>query len=89
MSLEVYFEYTFSLMHNFKWSMSDVENMLPWERDVYLMKLEKQLAEEKRQQIEIAAIKSTIKRVIKQIETEKYDSCRGTINPAQHSNFNN
>ena len=32
--------------------MSDVENMLPWERDVYLMKLEKQLAEEKRQQIE-------------------------------------
>ena len=52
MSLEVYFDYTFSLMHNFKWSMSDVENMLPWERDVYLMKLEKQLAEEKRQQIE-------------------------------------
>ena len=52
MSLESYFDYTFSLMHNFKWSMSDVENMLPWERDVYLMKLEKQLAEEKRQQIE-------------------------------------
>ena len=52
MSLEVYFEYTFSLMHNFKWSMSDVENMLPWERDIYLMKLEQQLKEEKRQQDE-------------------------------------
>ena len=52
MSLEVYFEYTFSLMHNFKWSMSDVENMLPWERDIYLMKLEQQLKEEKRQQEE-------------------------------------
>ena len=52
MSLEVYFEYTFSLMHNFKWSMSDVENMLPWERDIYLMKLEQQLKEEKKQQEE-------------------------------------
>ena len=52
MSLEVYFDYTFSLMHNFKWSMSDVENMLPWERDIYLMKLEQQLKEEKRQQDE-------------------------------------
>ena len=52
MSLEVYFDYTFSLMHNFKWSMSDVENMLPWERDVYLIKLEQQLKEEKKQHAE-------------------------------------
>ena len=48
MNLESYFDYTYSLMHNFKWSISDLENMLPWERDNYLMKLEQQLKEEKR-----------------------------------------
>ncbi len=48
MNLESYFDYTYSLMHNFKWSISDLENMLPWERDIYLMKLEQQLKEEKR-----------------------------------------
>ena len=52
MSLESYFDYTFSLMHNFKWSLADIENMLPWERDIYLIKLEQQLEEEKRQQDE-------------------------------------
>jgi len=36
-------------MHNFKWSITDLENMLPWERDIYLIKLEQQLKEEKRQ----------------------------------------
>ena len=36
-------------MHNFKWSLSEFENMLPWERDIYITKLEKQLEEEKRE----------------------------------------
>ena len=36
-------------MHNFKWSLSEFENMLPWERDIYIAKLEKQLDEEKRE----------------------------------------
>ena len=36
-------------MHNFKWSLTDFENMLPWERDIYIAKLEKQLEEEKRE----------------------------------------
>ena len=49
MNLETYFDYTYSLMHNFKWSISDLENMMPWERDIYLIKLEQQLKEEKRQ----------------------------------------
>ena len=52
MNLESYFDYTYSLMHNYHWSITELENMLPWERDVYLMKLENQLAEEKRQQDE-------------------------------------
>ena len=45
-NLETYYNYTFSLMHNFKWSLSEFENMLPWERDIYISKLEKQLKEE-------------------------------------------
>ena len=36
-------------MHNFKWSLTDFENMLPWERDIYIAKLEKQLEEEKQE----------------------------------------
>ena len=51
-NLEIYFDYSFALMHNFKWSMSDIENMMPWERDIYLIKLEQQLKEEKKQQEE-------------------------------------
>ena len=42
-------EYTFSLMHNFKWSLTEFENMLPWERDIYISKLEKELEEEKQE----------------------------------------
>ena len=49
MNLEIYFDYSFALIHNFKWSISDIENMMPWERDVYLIKLEQQLKEEKKQ----------------------------------------
>ena len=52
MNLEIYFDYSFALIHNFKWSISDIENMMPWERDIYLMKLEQQLKEEKKQQEE-------------------------------------
>ena len=48
MSLESYFDYTFSLMHNYHWGLTEIENMMPWERDIYLIKLEQQLQEEKR-----------------------------------------
>ena len=52
MNLTIYFEYSFALIHNFKWNLSDIENMMPWERDIYLIKLEQQLKEEKKQQEE-------------------------------------
>ena len=35
-------------MHTHKWNFSDIENMLPWERDIYLYKLEECAKEEKR-----------------------------------------
>ena len=49
MSLEIYFDYSYTLMHNHKWSLTELENMMPWERDIYLIKLEQQLKDEKRQ----------------------------------------
>ena len=44
----------FSMMQHHKYSLSDIENMIPWERDVYIALLVKFIAEEneriKRQQ---------------------------------------
>ena len=48
MSLEAYFDYNYSLMHNHLWSITELENMMPSEREIYLIKLEQQLQEEKR-----------------------------------------
>ena len=38
-SLESYYETTFSMIHHHKWSLTEIENMLPWERDVYVTML--------------------------------------------------
>jgi len=34
------------MMQHHKWSISELENMLPWEREVYLNLLVKHIAEE-------------------------------------------
>ncbi|MBF86245.1 MAG: baseplate protein [Acidobacteria bacterium] len=36
-------------MHHHKWSLSEVENLLPWEKEIYCSLLVKALEEEKRQ----------------------------------------
>ena len=46
MNLESYFEYSFQMIHNHKWSLTEIENMLPWERDIYLMKVQEWIKEE-------------------------------------------
>ena len=46
MSLEGYFDYVFSLVQHHKWSLTEIENMLPWERDVYVEKLVQFIKEE-------------------------------------------
>ena len=33
-------------MHNFKWSLSEFENMLPWEREIYVSLLQQHVEEE-------------------------------------------
>ena len=35
-SLESYFKINFGLMQHHKYSLTEIENMIPWERDVYL-----------------------------------------------------
>ena len=37
--MEAYYETTFSMIQHHQWSLTEVENMLPWERDIYVDKL--------------------------------------------------
>ena len=50
MSLENYFRLNFSLMQYHKYSLTEIENMIPWERDVYVEMLREHLEEEKLKQ---------------------------------------
>jgi len=45
--LENYFRLNFALLQFHKWSLSEVENMMVWERDVYTELLRHHLEEEK------------------------------------------
>jgi hypothetical protein len=47
MDLENYFVLNFSLMQYHKYSLTEIENMIPWERDVYVGMLKNHLEEER------------------------------------------
>jgi hypothetical protein len=47
MSLMNFYELNFSLMQYHKYSLTEIENMIPWERDVYVVMLQNHLEEEK------------------------------------------
>ena len=34
--LESYFKLNFALMQHHKYSLTEIENMMPWERDIYV-----------------------------------------------------
>jgi len=53
-SLDSYFEDNFALMQHHNWSLSDMENMMPWEREIYVKYLENYL-EKKRLEAEQAS----------------------------------
>ena len=44
--LESYFKLNFALMQHHKYSLSEIENMMPWERDIYLGLLNQYIEEE-------------------------------------------
>ena len=45
-SLENFYKTNFALMQYHKYSLSDIENMLPWEREIYIMLLIEHIREE-------------------------------------------
>lgn len=50
MDLENYFRLNFSLMQYHKYSLWEIENMIPWERDIYVTLLQQHLEEEESKQ---------------------------------------
>ena len=44
--LESYFKLNFALMQHHKYSLTEIENMIPWERDIYLGLLNQYIEEE-------------------------------------------
>jgi hypothetical protein len=45
-SLENYFSVNFALMQHHKYSLTELENMIPWEREVYITLLANYIKEE-------------------------------------------
>ena len=44
--LESYYKLNFSLIQHHKYSLTEIEHMMPWEREVYLGLLNQHIAEE-------------------------------------------
>jgi len=47
-SLKNYYETNFALVQYHKWSLESIENLIPWERDIYISMLMEYLKEEER-----------------------------------------
>ena len=45
--LESYYKTNFALVQHHKYSLTELENMIPWERDIYLTLLQQYIEEEK------------------------------------------
>ena len=54
--LESYFKTNFALMQHHKYSLTELENMIPWERDIYLTLLQQYIEEEKQITLRILEI---------------------------------
>ncbi len=46
MDLESYYKTNFALMQHHKYNLSDIEDMIPWERDIYVTLLKNWIEEE-------------------------------------------
>ncbi len=45
-SLESYYKTNFALIQHHKYSLTEIENMIPWEREVYISLLKQYIEEE-------------------------------------------
>jgi len=50
MSLESYYRINFALLQYHKYSLTEIENLIPWERDIYVGMLKQHLEDEKLKQ---------------------------------------
>ena len=50
MDLMNYYKINFALLQYHKYSLTEIENLIPWERDVYISLLEAHIEEEKLKQ---------------------------------------
>jgi len=50
MNLESYYKINFALLQYHKYSLTEVENLIPWERDIYISMLKQHLEDEKLKQ---------------------------------------
>lgn len=50
MDLEAYFRINFALIQFHKYSLTEIENLIPWERDVYVGLLKQHIEEEQLKQ---------------------------------------
>ena len=50
MDLETYYKLNFSLVQYHKYSLTEIENLIPWERDIYVELLKAHIEEEKQKQ---------------------------------------
>lgn len=46
MNLESYFKLNFALIQFHKYNLTEIENMIPWERDIYVELLKEHIEEE-------------------------------------------
>ena len=46
-SLESHYEVNFALMQHHKYSLTEIENMIPWEREVYISLFQNYLEDQK------------------------------------------
>ena len=47
MSLKIYYILSFQLIQYHKWSLLEIENLIPWEREIYSLQVKQHLTEEK------------------------------------------
>jgi hypothetical protein len=46
-SLDEYFETNFALLQYHKWSLTEIEDLMPWERDIYVTYLKNYLEKQR------------------------------------------
>ena len=49
-TLQNYYRTNFQMMQHFNYSLTELDNMMPWEREVYLTLLNEYIEEQKRAQ---------------------------------------